>query len=139
MSLPESVTIPTLSDCQFYHENPPSISSVHRHPAQAVQVPQHTKPASPLLSPLLSPLHHPQIGGQHTYTYAMRSKSHSSIELQKCSFKQNQAACNLQGNFSPQHRLVPHSPHVVSSFRNQQQYNCNTWGRRKKDSSPAPN
>ncbi|XP_013858884.1 non-canonical poly(A) RNA polymerase PAPD7 isoform X2 [Austrofundulus limnaeus] len=135
MSLPENVTIPTLSDCQFYHENPPSISTVHRHPAHAVQVPQHTKPASPLLSPL----HHPQVGGQHTYTYTMRSKSHSSIELQKFGFKQNQAACNLQGNFSPQHRLVPQSPHVVSSFRNQQQYNCNTWRRRKKDSSPAPN
>lgn len=134
MSLPENVTIPTLPDCQFYHENPPSISAVHRHPAQAAHVPQHTKPASPL-----SPLHHPQVGGQHTYTYTMRSKSHSLIELQKFGFKQNQVACNLQGNFSPQHRLVPQSPHMVSSFRNQQQYNCNTWRRRKKDSSPAPN
>ncbi|XP_037533014.1 terminal nucleotidyltransferase 4A [Nematolebias whitei] len=132
LSLPENVPIAALSDCQFYHENPPSISTVHRH---TTQVPHHSKP----MSPLLSPLHHPQVGGQHTYTYTMRSRSHGSIELQKSGFKQNQAAYNLTGSFSPQHRLVPPSPHMASGFRNQQQYNCNTWRRRKKDSVPAAN
>uniref|UniRef100_A0A1A8RY76 Terminal nucleotidyltransferase 4A n=1 Tax=Nothobranchius rachovii TaxID=451742 RepID=A0A1A8RY76_9TELE len=128
--LPENVSIPSLSDCQFYHEHPPSISTVHRHTTQAAQVSLHTKPTSPLLSPL----HHSQVGGHQSHACTVRSKSHSSIELQK--FKHNQAG-SLHATFSPQHRLVSQSHNATLSVRNQHQSTCNTWRCRKKDSTPS--
>ncbi|KAM6909791.1 terminal nucleotidyltransferase 4A-like [Xenentodon cancila] len=140
MPYQENITIPSLSDCQFYHENPPSISVVHRHAAHGAQVPQPTNPRSPLPSPL----HHPHVREQQSHTYAMRSHSHGSVEPHKFNFKHNQSdsfqAPNYpQGNFSPQRRFVPQGHNTGSSFRNQHQYNRNTWRRRKRDSAPALN
>uniref|UniRef100_A0A3B3TRY4 Terminal nucleotidyltransferase 4A n=1 Tax=Poecilia latipinna TaxID=48699 RepID=A0A3B3TRY4_9TELE len=114
MPFPENLTIPP-SNCQFYHENPPSIGVVHRHTTHAAQYPQQTKPPSPLLAHL----HHSQMGGPLRHPYSQRSYS--------------------QGNFSLQHRLVHQTHNVVSCFRNQHQYNRNTWRRRKKDMLPALN
>ncbi|XP_018540861.1 terminal nucleotidyltransferase 4A isoform X3 [Lates calcarifer] len=143
VSLPENLTIPSLSDCQFYHENPPSIGVVHRHASQAAQVSHHTNSTSPLPSPLHR-LHHPQVGGQQSHTYTMRSNSHGSIEPHKLSFKHNQGGGfrsqnHSQGNFSPQQRFIPQTHNAASGFRNQQQYNRNTWRRRKRDSLPVLN
>uniref|UniRef100_A0A1A7W7U4 Terminal nucleotidyltransferase 4A n=1 Tax=Iconisemion striatum TaxID=60296 RepID=A0A1A7W7U4_9TELE len=132
--LPENVSIPSLSDYQFYHEHPPSISAVHRHTTQAAQVSLHPKPTSPLLSPL----HHSQVGGHQSHAYTVRSKSHSSIEPPNFGFKHHQAN-SLHGTLSPQHRLVSQSHNTTSSFRNQHQSTCNTWRRRKKDSTPSLN
>ncbi|XP_035020533.1 terminal nucleotidyltransferase 4A isoform X1 [Hippoglossus stenolepis] len=143
MSLPESLTIPTLSDCQFYHENLPSISVVHRHASQAAQVSQHVNSTSPLPSPLHR-LHHPQVGGQQSHTYTLRSNSQGSIEPHKFSFKHNQGGSlrsqnHSQANFSPQQRFVPQGHNTTPCFRNQQQYNRNTWRRRKREDLPALN
>ncbi|XP_042346726.1 terminal nucleotidyltransferase 4A-like isoform X2 [Plectropomus leopardus] len=143
MSLPENLTIPSLSDCQFYHENPPSISVVHRHLSQAAHVSQHTNSTSPLPSPLHQ-LHHPQMGGQHSHTYTIRSNSHGSLDPHKVGFKHNQGGClrgqnQSQGNFSPQRQFVPQGHNTAPGFRNQQQYNRNTWRRRKRDNLPALN
>lgn len=143
MSLPENLPIPSLSDCQFYHENPPSISVVHRHTSQAAQVSQHTNSTSPLPSPLHQ-LHHPQVGGQQSHTYTMRSNSHGSLEPHKVGFKHNQGGSlrgqnHSQGNFSPQRRFVPQGHNTAPGFRNQQQYNHNTWRRRKRDNPSALN
>lgn len=140
MSFQENVTIPPLSDCQFYHENPPSIGVVHHHSTQAAQVSQPTNPTSPLPSPL----HHPQVGEQQSHVYTLRSKSHGSGEPHKFGFKHNQAGSFQgqnypQGNFSPQRRFVPQGHNTGSSFRNQHQYNRNTWRRRKRDSAPTLN
>ncbi|KAM9851970.1 terminal nucleotidyltransferase 4A-like [Aulostomus maculatus] len=139
MSLsPETLTITSLSDCQFYHENPPSISVVHR---KTSQVSQHANSTSPLPSPL----HHPKVGGQQNHTYATRTESHSSFELHKFGFKHNQGGSlrgqsHSQGSFSPQRRFVPQGPNIAPGFRNQQQqYNRNTWRRRKRDSLPVLN
>lgn len=137
MSLPENLTIPSLSDCQFYHENPPSISVVHRHTSQAAQVSQHTNSTSPLPSPLHQ-LHHPQVGGQQCHTFTMRSNSHGSLEPHKVGFKHNQGGSlqgqhHSQGNYSPQRRFVPQGHNTAPGFRNQQQYNRNTWRRRKRE------
>ncbi|XP_070823271.1 terminal nucleotidyltransferase 4A-like isoform X1 [Chaetodon trifascialis] len=143
MSIPENLTMPPLSDCHFYHENPPSISVLHRHMAQAAQVCHHANSTSPLPSPLHH-LHHPQVGGQQGHTYTMRSNSHGSLEPHKVGFKHNQIA-NLrgqnhsQGNFSPQRQFFPQGHNTAPGFRNQQQYNRNTWRRRKRDSLPALN
>ncbi|KAG7476041.1 non-canonical poly(A) RNA polymerase PAPD7-like isoform X1 [Solea senegalensis] len=138
MSLPENLTIPSLSDCQFYHENPPSIRVVHRQTSQAAQ--QHANSTSPLPSPLHR-LHHTQAGVQQSQTY---TNSHGSIELHKFSFKHNQGGSLRsqnppQGNFSPQQRFVPQCHNMAPGFRNQQQYNRNTWRRRKRDDVPALN
>lgn len=142
MSLPENLTIPSLSDCQFYHENPPSISVVHRHTSQAAQVSHHTNSTSPLPSPLHQ-LHHPQVGGQQSHTYNIRSNSHGSLESHKVGFKHNQGGLqgqnHSQGNFSPQRRFVPQGHTTAPGFRNQQQYNRHTWRRRKRDNLPALN
>uniref|UniRef100_A0A671XTJ6 Terminal nucleotidyltransferase 4A n=1 Tax=Sparus aurata TaxID=8175 RepID=A0A671XTJ6_SPAAU len=143
MSFPENLTIPSLSNCQFYHENPPSISVVHRHMAQAAQVSQHTNSTSPLPSPLHQ-LHHPQVGGQQSHAYTMRSNSHGSLEPHKGGFKHNQGGGlrgqnHSQGNFSPQRRFVPQVHNTAPGFRNQQQYNRNTWRRRKRENLPALN
>ena len=143
MSLPDSLTIPTLSDCQFYHENLPSIRVVHRHASQAAQVSQHLNSTSPLPSPLHR-LHHPQVGGQQSHTYTLRSNSQGSIEPHKFSFKHNQGGSlrsqnHSQGNFSPQQRFVPQGHNTTPCFRNQQQYNRNTWRRRKREDLPALN
>ncbi|XP_036929908.1 terminal nucleotidyltransferase 4A-like isoform X2 [Acanthopagrus latus] len=143
MSFPENLTIPSLSNCQFYHENPPSISVVHRHMAQAAQVSQHTSSTSPLPSPLHQ-LHHPQIGAQQSHAYTMRSNSHGSLEPHKGGFKHNQGGGlrgqnHSQGNFSPQRRFIPQAHNTAPGFRNQQQYNRNTWRRRKRENLPALN
>jgi len=140
MSLPENVTIHSVSDCQFYQENPPTIAVVHRHTTQAAQVSQHTNPTSPLPSPL----HRPLLGGQQGHTYAMRSNSHGSFEAHKLGFKHNpagsiQAQNHSPGNFSPQRKFVPQGHNLASSFRNQHQYNRSTWRRRKRDGVPALN
>ncbi|KAM4580190.1 terminal nucleotidyltransferase 4A-like isoform 1-T1 [Odontesthes bonariensis] len=140
MSLPENVTIHSVSDCQFYQENPPTIAVVHRHTTQAAQVSQHTNPTSPLPSPL----HRPLLGGQQGHTYAIRSNSHGSFEAHKLGFKHNpsgsiQAQNHSQGNFSPQRKFVPQGHNLTSSFRNQHQYNHSTWRRRKRNSVPALN
>lgn len=142
MPLPENLTIPSLSNCQFYHENPP-ISVVHRHTSQAAQVSQHTNSTSPLPSPLHQ-LHHPQVGGHQSHTYTMRSNSHGSLELPKFGFKHNQGGIfqgqnHSKGNFSPQRRFVPQVHNSAPGFRHQQQYNRNTWRRRKRDNLPALN
>ncbi|XP_061572402.1 terminal nucleotidyltransferase 4A-like [Cololabis saira] len=136
----ENITIPSLSDCQFYHENSPSISVVHCHATHGAQVPQPANPSSPLPSPL----HHPHVREPQSHTYAMRSHSHGSVEPHKFSFKHNQSgsfqAQNYpQGNFSPQRRFVPQGHNTGSGFRNQHQYNRNTWRRRKRDSAPTLN
>lgn len=143
MSIPENLTIPQLSDCHFYHENPPSISVVHRHMAQAAQVCQHTNSTSPLPSPLHH-LHHSQVGGQQGHAYTMRSNSHGSLEPHKVGFKHNQVASlrgqnHSQVNFSPQRQFIPQGHNTTPGFRNQQQYNRNTWRRRKRDNLPALN
>lgn len=137
MSLPEN-----LSDHRFYHENPPCISVVQGHMSQAAQLSQHTKSTSPLPSPL----HHPQVGGQQNHTYTVRSNSHGSIEPHKFSFKHNQGGSirgqnHSRGNFSPQRRFLSQGHSTAPGFRNQQQqqYNRNTWRRRKRDSAPALN
>ncbi|KAM7420404.1 hypothetical protein PAMA_014900 [Pampus argenteus] len=137
------MSLPSLSECQFYHENPPSISVVHRHTSQAAQVSQHTNSASPLPSPLRQ-LHHPQVGGQQSHTYTMRSDSHGPFELHRFGFKHNQGSSlqgqnHTQGNFSPQRRFVPQGHNTAPGFRNQQQYSRNTWRRRKRDNLPALN
>ncbi|XP_027869322.1 terminal nucleotidyltransferase 4A-like [Xiphophorus couchianus] len=139
MPLPENLTIPP-SNCQFYHENPPSISVVHHHTTHAAQFPQQTKPPSPLLAHL----NHSQIGGPLHHPYAQRSCSQGSLEPHKFGSKHNQTGniqCHniSQSNFSLQHRLVHQAHNVVPCFRNQHQYNRNTWRRRKKDMVPALN
>ncbi|XP_030014357.1 terminal nucleotidyltransferase 4A-like isoform X1 [Sphaeramia orbicularis] len=139
MPLPDSMTLPSLSDCQFYHDNPPSISVVHRHTSQAAQAPQHTISTSPLPSPIHQ-LHHAQVGGQQSNSYTIKSNSTGSAEPHKFGFKHNHGG-NVrgqnypQGNFSPQRRFVPQSHNSAPGFRNQQQpqYNRNTWRRRKRD------
>lgn len=133
--------LPSLSNCQFYHENLPSISVVHRQTSQAVS--QHTNSSSPLPSPLHQ-LHHPQVGGQQSHTYAMRSDSHGSFEPHRFGFKHNQGGSlrgqnHSQGNFSPQRRFVPQGHNTAPGFRNQQQYSRNTWRRKKRDNLPALN
>ncbi|KAG7235256.1 hypothetical protein INR49_002861 [Caranx melampygus] len=138
MSLPENLTMPPLSDCQFYHENPPSISVVHSHTSQVAQMSQHTNSTSPLPSPLHR-LHHPHIGGQQSHTYTMRSNCHGSIEPHKFTFKHNRGQNHSQGNFSPQRQFVPQGHNTAPGFRNQQQYNRTTWRRRKRDNLPALN
>ncbi|XP_054477670.1 terminal nucleotidyltransferase 4A-like [Anoplopoma fimbria] len=143
MSLPENLTISSLGDCQFYHENPPSISVVHRHMSQAAHISQHTNSTSPLPSPLHQ-LHHPQMGGHQSHTFTMRSNSHGSLEPHKVGFKHNQGGSlrgqtHSQGNFSPQRQFVPQGHNAAPGFRNQQQYNRNTWRRRKRENLPALN
>ncbi|CAK6954396.1 terminal nucleotidyltransferase 4A-like [Scomber scombrus] len=128
---------------QFFHENPPSISLVHHPTSQAAQVAQHTNSTSPLPSPLHQ-LHHPQVGGQQSHAYAMRSDCHGSFETHRFGFKHNQGGSlrgqnHSQGNFSPQRRFVPQGHNTAPGFRNQQQYNRNTWRRRKRDNLPALN
>lgn len=137
------MSLSSLSDCQFFHESQPSISLVHRPTSQAAQVAQHTNSTSPLPSPLHQ-LHHPQVGGQHSHAYAMRSDSHGSFEPHRFGFKHNQGGSlrgqnHSQGNFSPQRRFVPQGHNTAPGFRNQQQYNRNTWRRRKRDNLPALN
>lgn len=128
MPLPEGLNIPQISECQFYHDNPPSISVVHRHGSHGA----HT------LSPLPSPIHQLQhhLGGQHCFP--MRSNSVGSIEPNTFSFKHNQVS-SLQsphqppGNFSPR-PFVPQTHNLTPVFKNQQQQcNKNTWRRRKRE------
>lgn len=130
--LPEGLNIRQISECQFYHENAPSISVVHGHASQAAPVTPHT------LSPLPSPIHQLQhhLGVQHGFP--MRSHSVGSIDPSTFSFKHNQVS-NLQGphqlpgNFSP--RPFGNQNHNSTPvFKNQQQQcNKNTWRRRKRD------
>ncbi|XP_023133349.2 terminal nucleotidyltransferase 4A-like [Amphiprion ocellaris] len=139
MPLPESVTMPSLSDCQFYHENPPPISVVHHHTSQAAQVSQHTNSTSPLHQ--LHHPHHPHVGGQQSHSYSMRANSHGSVEPHKFVFKHNQGG-NLHGHGHPQASFSPQRRFVVQTapgVRYQQQYSRNTWRRRKRDNVPALN
>ncbi|XP_077454676.1 terminal nucleotidyltransferase 4A-like [Stigmatopora argus] len=127
---------------QFYHDNLPSINMVHRHMVQAA-VSQHSNSTSPLQSPLHQ-LHHPQLGGQHQHTYAIRPETHGSLEPPNFGFKHNQSSNLLgqshsQGNFSPQRRFIPQGYNTEPRFRTQQQYNCNTWRRRKRENLSALN
>ncbi|KAK7887191.1 hypothetical protein WMY93_026812 [Mugilogobius chulae] len=131
LSLPEGLNIPSISECQFYHENPP-ISVVHRHTSQAAQLSPHT------LSPLPSPIHqlqHHHLGGHH---YPMRSNSVGSIEPHTFSFKHNQVSSlhgqhSSPGTFSPK-RFGLQTLNAAPVFRNQQQQcNRNTWRRRKRE------
>lgn len=135
MHLPDGLNIQSLSECQFYHDNSPSINVVHRHASQPMS--PHT-----LSSPLPSPIHqlqHHHLGGHHGYNYPMRSNSVGSIEPHAFSFKHNQisslrAQHQLPGNFSPQRRFVPQNHNSAPVFRNQQQQcNKNTWRRRKRE------
>ncbi|XP_041649597.1 terminal nucleotidyltransferase 4A-like [Cheilinus undulatus] len=141
MPLPENLAIASLPDCQFYRENPPSISGVHRHAPQPAQVSQHTNSPSPLPSPLHQ-LHHPQVGGQQSHAYTTRSNSHGSLEPHKTGFKHNQGGPrgqnHSQGNFSPQRQFAQQGHNSGAGFRNQQ-YNQNTWRRRKRDDPPVLN
>lgn len=129
MPLPEGLNIPQISECQFYHDNPPSISVVHHH---------HTSQAPHTLSPLPSPIHQLQhhLGGQHGFP--MRSNSVGSIEPNSFSFKHNQVGslqCSHQppGNFSPT-PFGPQSHNSTPVFKNQQQQcNRSTWRRRKRE------
>lgn len=132
MSLPDNLTIPSLPDCRFYHENLPSISVVHSHMPQAAQVSQHATSTSPLPSPLHQ-LHHPQVGGHQGHIYALRSNSHGSLEPNKFGFKHNQGSI-LQGQNHTQANF-----NAAPGMRNQQQYNRNMWRRRKRGSLPALN
>ncbi|XP_077431337.1 terminal nucleotidyltransferase 4A-like [Vanacampus margaritifer] len=127
---------------QFYQENLPSISMVHRHMAQTA-VSQHSNSTSPLPSPLHQ-LHQPRMGGQHQHTFAVRPESQGSFEPPKFGFKHNQSSSLRgqslsQGSFSPQRRFVPQGHNTEPGLRNQQQYNCNTWRRRRRDNLPALN
>ncbi|XP_072316857.1 terminal nucleotidyltransferase 4A-like [Eucyclogobius newberryi] len=135
MPLPEALNIPSISECQFYHDNPP-LGVVHRHASQAAQMSPHT------LSPLPSPIHQlHHLGGHH---YPIRSNSVGSIEPHAFSFKHNQVS-SLQsqhpapGNFSP--RLFdPQTLNSAPVFRNQQQQcNRNTWRRRKRENLQTMN
>ena len=135
MSFPENLTIPSLSNCQFYHENPPSVNVVHHHMTHAAQVSQHTNSTSPLHQ-----LHHPQMVGHQSHTVL----HHGSLDPQKVGFKHNQGGVlqgqnQTQGNFSPQQRFVPQGHKTAPGFRNQQQYNRNTWRSKKKENLPALN
>lgn len=139
MSLPGNIAIRSLHDCQFYHENPPAVSIVHRHTSQGAQVSQSTNSTSPLPSPLHQ-LHHPQVGAHQSHNYAMRPHPIGSIEPHNFGFKHNQGGSlrgQNQGNFSPQRQFAPQGHNSASGFRNQQQYNRNTWRRKKRDSLPA--
>ncbi|XP_061807050.1 terminal nucleotidyltransferase 4A-like isoform X1 [Nerophis lumbriciformis] len=127
---------------QFYHENLPSINMVHRNMTQAVAS-QHSNPTSPLPSPLHR-LYHPQMGGQYQHMYTVRLDSQDPFEPHKFGFKHNQGSgprgqSPSQGSFSPQRRFVPQGHNAAPGLRNQQQYNRNTWRRRKKDNLPALN
>lgn len=133
MPLPESVNIPSLTDRQFYHDTPP-LSVVHTsHAAQVSQ--QHTSSTSPAPSPL----HHPQ-----SHIFTVRATSNGTIEPHKFGFKHNQGGepnhqNSSQGVCSPQRRFVPQGQNMGPGLRNQQQYNRNTWRRRKRDSLPGTN
>lgn len=136
------LTIQSLSDCQFYHQNPPPIGAVHRHTSHAA-VSQRTNSTSPLPSPLHQ-LHHQRIIGHQSQTYTIRAESHGSFEPQKLGFKHNQGdGLRSQnpsvGHLSPQRRFVPQGHNMAPGFRYQQQYNRNTWRRRKRDNAPALN
>ncbi|XP_054638941.1 terminal nucleotidyltransferase 4A-like isoform X2 [Dunckerocampus dactyliophorus] len=127
---------------QFYHENPPSISMVHRNLTQAA-VSQHSNSTSPILSPLHQ-LHRPRVGGQHQHMYTVRPDSQGPFEPHKFGFKHNQGnsprgQSQSQGCFSPQRRLVPQGHNTAPGLRNQQQYNRTTWRRRKRENLPALN
>ncbi|XP_068179601.1 terminal nucleotidyltransferase 4A-like [Antennarius striatus] len=138
MALPDNLTIPPLSDCHFYRENRPSISVVHSHMAQAAHVPQPTHTPSPHPSPLHQ-VHHPHVGGHQSQTFSMRSNSHLSFEPHKAGFKPNQGG-SLQGQkHSPQQQFGLQCQNTASVFRNQQQFNRNTWRRKKRDSPLALN
>ncbi|XP_028327423.1 terminal nucleotidyltransferase 4A-like [Gouania willdenowi] len=127
----------SLPDCQFYQENLPSINVVHRH----TQVSQHANSGSPVPSPLRQ-IPHPQQGLQ-SHAYPMRSNSHGSIDTHKVGLKHNQSgALNQQqkfsqGNYSPLGWFVPQGHNTAPGFKSQQQYNRNTWQRRKRDSVSA--
>lgn len=135
MSLPEGLNI-SLSECQFYHDNPPSICVVHGHTSHTTQVCPHTISSSPLPSPIHQLQ---QIGGQQSHNYTMRSSSVGSIEPQSLRFKHNQVGSlqghhQTSGNFSPQRRCVPQNHNSAPVFRNQQQQcNRNTWRRKKRE------
>ncbi|KAF7652196.1 hypothetical protein LDENG_00100040 [Lucifuga dentata] len=139
MSLPGNIAIPSLNDCQFYHENPPSVSLVHRHTSQGLQVSQSTNSTSPLPSPLHQ-LQHPQVGAHQSHNCTMKPNPIGSVEPHHFGFKHNQGGSlrgQNQGNFSPRHQFVSQGHNSPSGFRNQQQYNRNTWRRKKRDSLPA--
>lgn len=145
MSLPDNLAFPPMSDCQFYHENLPSIGVVHGHMAQ---VAQHGGSTSPLPSPLHQ-VHHPQVGGHQGHIYAVTPASQSPLEPSKFGFKHNQGGAlvlgqnHSQANFSPQRQqLVPHGDTAAGApaVRHQQQqhqYNRTTWRRRKRSSLPV--
>ncbi|KAM9806055.1 terminal nucleotidyltransferase 4A-like [Syngnathus typhle] len=127
---------------QFYHENLPSVGMVQRQMAQTA-VSQHSNSTSPLPSPLHQ-LHHPQLGGQHQHAFTIRPDSQGSFEPQKFGFKHNQSSrlcgqSHSQGSFSPQRRFVPQGHNTEPGLRSQQQYNCNTWRRRKRENLLALN
>ncbi|XP_071771845.2 terminal nucleotidyltransferase 4A-like [Centroberyx gerrardi] len=146
MSLPGNIAIPSLPDCQFYHENPPSINAVHRQTSQPAHVSQPAGSTSPLPSPLHQ-LHHPQAGGRgHGFTARPNHHHHynGSVEPPKFGFKHNQGSTlrgpnHSQAHFSPQGRFAPQGHNPAPGFRNQQQYNRNPWRRRKRDSLPPLN
>lgn len=143
MSLPDNLMLPFLSDHQFYHENTPSINAVHRHTSH-VAVAQHTSSiSSPLPSPLHQ-LHHSQPVGQQSHTYTLRDDCHASFELHKFGLKHNQGGGvrvpnHSEGSFVPQRRFAPQGHNTAPGFKNQQQYNHNTWRCRKRDNPPALN
>lgn len=136
MSLPEG-----LSDHHFYQGTPPYISVVHNRTSQTTPLPQHTHSSNLLPSPLHQ-LHHPQVGGQQSHAYTIAPNSHGATKPHKFSIKHNQRGSfggqnHSQGNFSPQQRFVPQGHNSAPGFRNQQQYNRNTWRCRKRDNAPA--
>ncbi|KAM4632667.1 terminal nucleotidyltransferase 4A-like [Polymixia lowei] len=141
MSFPGNMAFPPLPDCQFYHENPPSINTVHRQTSQPVQVSQHTNSTNPLPSPIQQ-LQPPQVGGQQGYGYTMRPNHHSSAEPHNfgpTKHNQGRGQSHSQSHFSPQCRFVPQNHNSAPGFKNQQQYNRNTWRRRKRDGVPSLN
>ncbi|KAM9783261.1 terminal nucleotidyltransferase 4A-like [Neosynchiropus ocellatus] len=134
LPLSESLVMPTLSECQFYHENPPNISIVHRYPTHGA-LPQHGSSTSPLLSPLHHHYHH----HHPPPTPAVGEERQGSYEPHKFGFKLNQGLRvqnPSQGSFSPPRRFPPQGPHVTLAFKNPAQCSRSTWRRRRKENIP---
>ncbi|KAM8825965.1 terminal nucleotidyltransferase 4A-like [Synchiropus picturatus] len=129
LPLSESLLIPTLSECQFYQENPPNISVVHRYPTHAA-LPEHGTCSSPLLSPLHHHHHPPPAAGE---------EHQGSYELHKFGFKLNQGLRlqnPSQGSFSPGRRCTAQGQHATLALKSQPQCGHGSWRRRKKENIP---
>ncbi|XP_056142956.1 terminal nucleotidyltransferase 4A-like [Lampris incognitus] len=125
MSLPGNVALPSPTDCQFYHENPPSINTVHHQTSQPVPVFHPAASTSSLPSPP-DTLQHPQVREQQGSGFASPPSSSSPHNIGR-------------GQNHSQGRFVQQGHNAAPGFRKQQQYNRNTWRRRKRGSLPPLN